>query len=264
MSVARPERDATPCVRAWAGGETEGAWRDFLARLDQRSTRCRTPQRPPLPPQIRLGGAVSDLTKKLGVASDSAVSPVATAVPDHDPASASPHGDGQQLQEFIHRLTANQSRIRAYITSLMPGSPDIHDVLQETNLTLWKSRARYRVGTNFVAWAFAVARFQVRTHAKHRRRKRQVTLSPELLDLLAAEAPVDEDDDRYLKALESCQAKLSAEERELIEARYRPGRSLHSLAEKQQRKPAALRVALMRIRLALRDCIERTLRGNSP
>lgn len=62
-------------------------------------------------------------------------------------------GDGsQQLQEFVTELTANQGRIRAFLVSLMPGSPDIGDILQETNIVLWKSRARYKPGSNFLAW----------------------------------------------------------------------------------------------------------------
>jgi len=74
-------------------------------------------------------------------------------------------GNAQQLQEFVAHLTASQGRIRGFIVTLMPGSPDVGDVLQETNLTLWKSRARYRPGTNFLAWAFTVARLEVPTIA---------------------------------------------------------------------------------------------------
>lgn len=62
----------------------------------------------------------------------------------------------QRLQEFVHHLTENQGKIRAYIVTLMPGSPDVGDVLQETNLVLWKSRNRFQPGTNFLAWAFSI------------------------------------------------------------------------------------------------------------
>ena len=59
--------------------------------------------------------------------------------------------DGLRLEEFVRELTASQGRIRAFIVSLMPGSSDVGDVLQETNLTLWKSRGRFRPGSNFLA-----------------------------------------------------------------------------------------------------------------
>ena len=66
-------------------------------------------------------------------------------------------GDDLPLQEFVSQLTASQGRIRAFVVSLMPGSSDVGDVVQETNLTLWKSQARYRPGSNFLAWAYTIA-----------------------------------------------------------------------------------------------------------
>lgn len=176
--------------------------------------------------------------------------------PDHP----DPPDDGQRLQEFVRQLTANQTRIHAFIATLLPGSPDVGDVLQETNLTLWQSRNRFRPGSNFLAWAFSIARFQVLNQYKRNKRTRRVLLSSQLLDLLADEVPIDHDHQAHLKALESCKAKLTETQRELVDARYQPGRSLESLARETGRKASALRVALMRIRVTLRECIERSLR----
>lgn len=181
---------------------------------------------------------------------------VAGTLPD----SGAPRDDGQQLQEFVQQLTKNQTRIHAFIVSLMPGNPDVEDVLQETNLTLWQSRNRFRPGSNFLAWAFSIARFQVFNQHKREKRHNRVLLSSQLLDLLADEVPTEHDHQAYLQALESCRAKLTEIQRELIDARYQPGHSLESLAQQTGRKASALRVALMRIRSTLRECIERSLR----
>lgn len=175
------------------------------------------------------------------------------------PDNQDPPENGRALEEFVQQLTANQTRIHAFIVTLMPGSPDVGDVLQETNLTLWQSRNRFRPGSNFLAWAFSIARFQVLNQNKRDKRNKRAALSSELLDLLAAEVPVDMDHQTYLKALESCKAKLTDTQRQLIDARYQPGRTLESLAQQTGRKPSALRVALMRIRIALRDCIEHSI-----
>ncbi|MCH7226229.1 sigma-70 family RNA polymerase sigma factor [Haloferula sp. A504] len=176
-----------------------------------------------------------------------------------DPDPGTTRDDGQQLQEFVQQLTASQTRIHAFIASLMPGSPDVSDVLQETNLTLWGSRGRYRPGSNFLAWAFSIARYQVLTQQKRDKRNKRLVLSSHLLDLLAEEVPTDESHDAFLRALEGCKSKLTQDQRDLIDARYRPGHSLESLAQRTGRKASALRVALMRIRISLRECIERTL-----
>lgn len=179
--------------------------------------------------------------------------------PRPDPDAPVIAGNVEQLQEFVTQLTASQSRIRGFIVSLMPGSPDVGDVLQETNLTLWKSQARYRVGTNFLAWAFTIARLEVLHHRTRAKRRGHILITDELLDMLADEIPDSDDHDAYLCALDSCKSKLTETQRELIDVRYEPGHSLESHARQTGRKASALRIALMRIRTALRDCIERTI-----
>ena len=184
---------------------------------------------------------------------------MAAPTPD-EPESA---GDCLKLQEFVSQLTANQSRIRGFIVTLLPGSPDVSDVLQETNLTLWKSQARYRPGTNFLAWAFTVARLEVLHHRTRAKRRGRILISDELLDMLADELPDSGDHDAYLSALDACKSKLTEPQRELIDFRYEPGHSLEAYAQQTGRKASALRVALMRIRAVLRDCIERSLNQHS-
>ena len=168
--------------------------------------------------------------------------------------------DGQQLQEFVSELTVNQSRIRAFLVSLMPGSPDIGDVLQETNLVLWKSRGRYRPGSNFLAWAFTIARLELLHHRTRMKRQPLTALSDELLDLLAGESSEPGDHEIYLRSLESCKAKLPENQRQLIDLRYQPGYSLEAHAQETGRKAGTLRIALLRIRAALRECIEQKMK----
>ena len=168
--------------------------------------------------------------------------------------------DGQQLQEFVSELTANQSRIRAFVVSLMPGSPDVGDVLQEANLVLWKSRGRYRPGSNFLAWAFTIARLEVLHHRTRVKRQRTTPLSEELLDLLSEESSEPGDQEAFLRVLEGCKAKLSEGQRELIDLRYQPGYSLEAHARETGKKAGALRVALLRIRGALRECVEKKMK----
>lgn len=168
-------------------------------------------------------------------------------------------GDDLPLQEFISKLTASQGRIRAFVVSLMPGSSEVGDVVQETNLTLWKSQARYRVGTNFLAWAFTIARLKVLHHRTRVKRRGHVLISDALLDMLANELPTTDDHDTYLNALESCKSKLTENQRELIDVRYEPGKSLESYAQQTGRRASALRVSLMRTRTVLRECIERSM-----
>lgn len=167
--------------------------------------------------------------------------------------------DGRQLQEFVREITAAQGRIRAFIVSLMPGSADVGDVLQETNLTLWRSRARFRPGSNFLAWAFTIARLEVMHHRARTKRHGHSLLSDKLLDMLATEIPTNIHHEDYLQALEACLAKLTDNQRELVHARYLPDHTLEAHAKMTGRKSSALRVALKRIRSLLRNCVENSI-----
>ncbi len=181
------------------------------------------------------------------------------ALPDPDSENHPLPENGLQLQEFVSELTASQGRIRAFITSLMPANPDVGDVLQETNLTLWKSRSRYRPGTNFIAWAFTVARLEVFHSRARSKRHGHARLSDNLLNMLAGEITTTINQEDYLQALEACMTKLTRGQRELIEARYLPEHSLEMHAQITGRKAPSLRVALLRIRSALRECVETSL-----
>lgn len=131
-----------------------------------------------------------------------------TAPMEDEPKSAA---NALQLQEFVSELTASQGRVRAFIVTLMPGSPDVADVVQETNLRLWKSQARYRPGSNFLAWAFTVARLEVLHHRTRAKRKGLIQISDDLLDMLAEKLPDTGDHDAYLDALEGCKSKLTTD-----------------------------------------------------
>ena len=47
----------------------------------------------------------------------------------------------EQMSQFVERLTAAQSALYGSIHTLLAGSPDAADVLQETNRVLWRKAA---------------------------------------------------------------------------------------------------------------------------
>jgi RNA polymerase sigma-70 factor (ECF subfamily) len=133
--------------------------------------------------------------------------------------------NARQMAEFVGEIGRHQAALRAYIISLMPGMDGVSDVLQETNLVLWEKRAKFRPGTNFGAWAFTIARFEVKTHRRRLRRAGLTLLDEDLAERLAMclaerhlERP-EEADDR-LHALDKCLGRLAGGDRELIEHRY--------------------------------------------
>lgn len=162
-------------------------------------------------------------------------------------------------EQMVGWIASHQAALHRFILSLLPDRSLAGDVLQETNLVLWRKAAEYDPAQPFLAWAFGIARFQVMAARRDAGRDRHV-FSDQLVELLADEHPLHQDSDARLEeALEGCLAKLSSQHRELILARYQPGASVQKLASARSKSPGALSVLLLRIRKTLEDCIERQL-----
>jgi RNA polymerase sigma-70 factor (ECF subfamily) len=87
--------------------------------------------------------------------------------------------------------------------------------------------------------------------------------SDKLIELITETTPADRSHDKLLAALDGCLAKLGEKQRELINERYTPGRSLEQLAANTGRTAGSLRIALHRIRELLKNCVEQTLAQES-
>ncbi len=159
--------------------------------------------------------------------------------------------------EFVSLLTEHQADLWAYIISQLPGSPDVGDILQKTNLVLWTKQKQFKAGTNFRAWAFTIARFEVLAHLKKNKRGSWLVFNDDLLETIAEEAPkaIPESTLR-LQLLESCMEKLQPTHRSLLSHRYQSKDSLDSYAKQCGRSVSSLSVTLHRVRAKLKDCIQ--------
>ena len=172
--------------------------------------------------------------------------------------------DVTQQAEFVGQITRHQTALRAYIISLMPGMDGVSDVLQETNVVLWEKRGKFQPGTNFRAWAFKIARYEVKTH-----RRKMLSLGLTLLDEDLAEQLAERGEetpeklDERLRALDKCLNRLEDNGRQLVEHRYHSEASLEEFATRSGRSTESLRVTLFRIRAALKKCINNELAINS-
>lgn len=175
--------------------------------------------------------------------------------------------EARQQAEYVGQIGRHQAALRAYIISLMPGMDGVCDVLQETNLVLWEKRGKFQPGSNFGAWAFTIARLEVKTHRRRLRQLGLPLLDEDLAERLAArmaerhEERPDEVEER-LRALEKCLGRVQGNERELIEHRYFRKTPLEEFAASCGRPVESLRVSLFRIRAALRKCINSELAIN--
>lgn len=157
-------------------------------------------------------------------------------------------------------ITRHQAALTGFLCSLLGNRTAGDEVLQETNLVLWKKRGDFEMGTNFKAWAFRVARFQALAFLKREKRRPEFTFDEEVIGKLAVEAESTfGGNDGRERALDSCLEKLPDEDRELIRQHYFSGLSMPDHARQVGRSVGALRQVLYRIRNTLRLCIGQNL-----
>lgn len=176
-------------------------------------------------------------------------------------------GQSEHEAELVNQLTGIQLALRQYISSLMPGDSASADITQQTNTTIWNKRDDFQPGTNFKAWAFAIARYEVLNHRRRqiRENRHRVTFSEELENTITSELThLAEGPDNRQAALRNCLEKLKAEERNLIHQRYFSSISLDELSGRTGRSVGSLKVTLFRVRQKLLTCIERNLQPSPP
>lgn len=158
--------------------------------------------------------------------------------------------------EFVRALTDMQLSLQFYVRSLMPSDPSAGDVAQQANAKIWEMRAEFEPGTNFKAWAFSIARFQVLNYRKQQARDSRLTFSDELEATIATELAGQEGLHLRLEALRSCLEKLRTDDRDLLLHRYSSQGTLADYANAMGRSVGGLKVTLHRLRNALLKCIE--------
>lgn len=170
---------------------------------------------------------------------------------------------GGRDDEFVLAMIGAQGRLYAYVLSLVFDRDRAKDVLQETNLVLLEKQADFQAGTDFFAWAARVAFYEVLTDRRQRYRDRHL-FNEELLSAIASESVRETADlDERAAALRGCLNKLSAEHRDALIARYRPGGSVSAIAAASGKSPNAVSAMLHRLRSTLLDCVSRRLGRSS-
>ena len=161
---------------------------------------------------------------------------------------------------IVGLLTECQLPLRLYVRALMPGDSTYGDVIQQANAKIWEKREEFEIGTNFKAWAMAIARYEVLNQRKRQARDARLRFSSELEEIVATEL-VDLDDDlaERQEALRECMKSLKPESRELLMRRYASREPLSEFATRLGRSVGGVKVTLHRLRTSLAECIERRL-----
>ena len=163
--------------------------------------------------------------------------------------------------EFIALLTGNQSRLYAYVLSLVGERQQALDVMQEVNIVLWRKSAQFQLGTNFGAWMLKAAYYQVMEHRRKLNRRKLFLVDDDFLASLAEEAMDDSwFTEQQQTALRMCLEKLPERQRDIVRRRYSEGASIKAVAAQLGSAVAAIKQTLFRARTNLIACVHHRMK----
>ncbi|MHC4879876.1 MAG: sigma factor, partial [Planctomycetota bacterium] len=96
-------------------------------------------------------------------------------------------------EEFVQLFSRNQRRLYLHIIGQVGNPDDAEEILQETNVVIWSKFDRFELGTNFIAWSFQIANYEV-LKFRDRKRASRMVFSDELIGTLAQESEESQDD----------------------------------------------------------------------
>ena len=163
--------------------------------------------------------------------------------------------------EFIKLLTKNQSRLFAYVLSLLGNRQQAEDVMQETNMILWRKADQFKLGTNFGAWMLKVAYYQVMDHRRKMNKLALFVDDENFLAEMAEEAATSTElTERQQEALHVCLKKLPTRQRDLVRMRYTEGASIKNVAQTIGSVATAVKQTLFRARTNLIQCVHHRMK----
>lgn len=150
--------------------------------------------------------------------------------------------------------------LRAWLAVQAPPGIDVDEVAQLSFVAAFTRLGDYELGTNFAAWLFTIARFQLRTEMSRLRRVADyhARYAPDLLrrELERRDSEPPEFHDARLEHLRTCVGRLGGQLRRFITWRYEEEIPLKEMAARSGRSEAAVKKQLWKLRRKLQACIE--------
>jgi len=163
-------------------------------------------------------------------------------------------------RELMRLALEHRAQLWGFLMGLTKDPQKAEDLFQNTYLILCEKWDQYRPGTNFMAWARQIARYEFLASVDPDRRP-FLTAETEVLELALHAAEREEAPSVRRDALRRCLDQLpDARGRRVLELRYGQGLPGERVAREVDLSMNALYTLLSRVRRALQDCVERRLR----
>jgi RNA polymerase sigma-70 factor (ECF subfamily) len=167
---------------------------------------------------------------------------------------------------FTQLVVMHQGRVRAYVGSSVSRPDVVDDLAQEAFLSAFRSLDSYKGDAPFGVWLLGIARHKTLMYLRQELRRLaresvsvEAVLAPFRVQVVESEEQELGRREQELAALQRCLHGLPANGAEMITERYFKARSISEIARGFGKREGAVRMSLMRLRQALRDCVQQRL-----
>jgi RNA polymerase sigma-70 factor (ECF subfamily) len=151
--------------------------------------------------------------------------------------------------------------VTLYIRSLVFAQSDVDDLVQDVAAKAWERLDTYDPQRPFEAWLITLARYEVLSYFKARKRDRLV-LDEHVAERVAdtMQSMTDRNELFTLDALERCLARVRPDDRELLRQRFDLNKTGEAIAAALKVSGATVSRRLARIYAGLLVCVKSAMR----
>ncbi len=167
------------------------------------------------------------------------------------------HGEMSAFEVIVRRF---ERPLRAWLATHSQPGIDVDEVAQRTFVATYSNLNKYELGTNFSAWLFTIARYQLQSEVTRLRRLADYhsKFAPDLMQELTISAGDDSLTlwEVRLEHMRECLKQLSSGLQQYIKWRYEEQISIDQISEACGRSPAAVKKQLWLLRQKIFQCIQ--------
>ena len=166
------------------------------------------------------------------------------------------NNDSSKSDRFFKLYSGVTTRIYSYLLIMVHNKDNAEELAQETAALLWDKFDEYQEGTNFGAWAIAIARLKALEFLRKRRKSGMIFDDRFYESVSELEAKSSLDLSIQTEALKECLGKLSENNTRLLTMRFKKNLSVKKISQLTGRPLGSLYHSFSRLIKGLRICIE--------
>lgn len=162
-------------------------------------------------------------------------------------------------EEIAVLWTNAHPAVAAFVSSIVPGFQDADDILQRVAVAIIKNYDKFDKERSFVAWAIGIAKNEILMYHRTKSQSKVIFSTNAIQTISEIHEKESTKFSDMRKSLDLCTKKLKGRSKRILEMRYVSELSIPRIAQKLGMTHSAVYTTFHRIRLALRDCINRQM-----